>query len=1118
MRRLFIVAAAVLALCCAPFLASAQSESGSIRIAVTDLDGKTPLALARVLLDGPVIASEVTGANGQVLFTDVPDGIYHARIAKRDYQVITSAPFEVIDGRAVTVTVKLAPDTDLKVIGEIVARSSASISTSAIGPDSAQRKLSNDLADALNKLSGVSVQTSSDDSDATQTISLDGQDASQTQLSLDGIPLNAPGTAGNLGAFATDLFTGAAVHHGPQAGGLAGGVNFSTLQPTLSWQSQVSIATGSNGRYNYGFGETGSFGRLGLALQSTYRLNPSLVDGMRYLDASGLDYVHDGDASISGNLAKLRYQFNDSQTLSGTFLSSARSTNIACLRISQAIPCGIGPGNTSDGSVQLYSLTDNALVGETTIQASVYSSTFGMLNDQLNRYVDGVAQPIGFSTLSQNRGYTLNATLPARERHTISIQSYGSWGEQRTTPLVAQANPYYNAQQSTNYSALQLTDTIHSNDKVTLNESFGLSRSTNAQSSALGSLGVTWRPTARDSYFATYALGGVAGAASRATTLTDPQSLRFDCNGNVAYGNAPGDQPGPSSSISERLGYTRSLHGGSVSLQVYRQVQNGVVAPVQVNGSVLAAQGVLSPAYLAAVGALYASPAGCNSAAPFSASQLYFSSPVGGVRRVYEGGSLSGFISFGNLVVQPFWNLNVAKLASNDPRIDNPFSITVSGEQLPNVPLQRGGLVLDYKAPHSALEWLADAQYTGKNNPNNLPAFTTFDAAVSAQLAHGSLTFAANNITNAFAGTFTSPENALPYTTQNGIAIPTLARPLQPRSYSVTYTARFGQGVSNAPSAAPSLASHGPRGGRGPGGFRSAITPIPSSPPADPFGLQQASPLCTADTQAAATRLSSELKGYVAAIEAARGANGYPATMPAGAFDDATVTYHGLGSTYALTIAPKFASAAQAHTLASTLVASTGAAANPTAARTRGGIFRVFFGCMQLHAASSDDVTTRHLYEAGGGAFARPIVFMPAVGMYIETRPPQTGRESFRVYALPSSPPANPFEIRGGAGSCTSDLKNTATEALGDLRAYFAKGTQPRLWTIAAHTAKSGTWYELDPGDPSVIPALLMCGRVAAAQPAEIVARGWDGALIPSLNYTPSLGLYLVRPQRPPGR
>src|SRR5579862_7929949 len=418
--------------------APAQGDSGEIDIVVVDAATKQPLELARVLLDGPVITSELTGKNGKVTFTDVPDGIYHARIVKRGYASLSSAPFEVLDGRIVTVTFALALENNgLKVIGEVTSHASATISPTSIDQNSPQRRLSNDLADAINKLSGVSVSTSSDDSDATQTISLEGHDASQTQLTLDGIPLNAPGSAGNLGSFATDLFQGASVHMGPSLGGLGGSVNFSTLQPTLSWISQVQASVGTIGRYNYSIAETGSVGKLGLAVQTVNRLNPSWIDGERYIDASGLDYVHDGDSTVSGNLFNARYEFGDTNTLSGMFMNSTRDTNIVCLRYNgepqTSLPCGYGPNNTDNSNVQLYSLSDTALLRATQLQTSVYTLDASSLSNQLARYVNGLPSPTGFSSDVRSTGYVVNATLPAQQRHTIGIQAYGSSSQFTTT-------------------------------------------------------------------------------------------------------------------------------------------------------------------------------------------------------------------------------------------------------------------------------------------------------------------------------------------------------------------------------------------------------------------------------------------------------------------------------------------------------------------------------------------------------------------------------------------------------------------------------------------------------------------------------------------------------------
>jgi hypothetical protein len=1088
----------------------AQSDSGEIDIVVVDATTKHPLELARVLLDGPVITSEITETNGKVTFTDVPDGIYRARIVKRGYNSLTSASFEVLDGRVVTVSFALASETGgLKVIGQVTAKASATISATSIDQNSAQRRLSTDLADALNKLSGVSVSTSSDDSDATQTISLEGHDPTQTQLTLDGIPLNAPGSAGNLGGFATDLFQGASVHMGPTLGGLGGSVNFSTLQPTLSWITQMQLSTGSYGRWNYSVAETGSAGKLGIAVQSVQRLYPSLADGDLFEDASGLDYVHDGDSTISGNVMTARYEFGDSNSVTGLFMNSTRNTNVICLRYNgnpqTTLPCGYGPNNTDGSNVQLYSLTDNALLGATQLQTSVFSLDNSSLYNQLARYVNGEPSPNGYSSDTKSTGYVVNATLPAQERHTISFQAYGTSSQFATTPLVPQAFEFYNGSQTTQYSVLQATDTIHSNDKLTLAGSAGLSTATgNAGISELASAAATWKPTTRDTYSASFALGGAAATQGRLQILSDPASLRFDCNGKVAFGSAPGEQPTRGSSNSVRVGYTHDLHGGNVSLTLYRQLQQGVLLPVNVNGVVLDQLGELPLGYLQQVQEIYNSPAGCNAPlqTPFTAQQLYMTTPISGVQRVYQGAELTGFLTLGNLVVEPYYNLTGAVANSSSYIFTNAYSITIPGQQLPNVPLQKAGLVVDYKAPHSMFEWLADAQHVSANNPNDLPAYTTYDAGVTAQLTRGTLTFAATNISNTYAGVFSSPANAVPYTTEGGYVIPNIARPLTPRTYSLTYSVKFGQGTVSQTATAfhargpggsggffggggpggPGDANSRPGGGQG-GGFRSLFSPLPQTPPADPFAVGANPQTCSAENVGKARQLSAELKAYQAQIEAARTAAGYPATMPAPALPDATVTYHGLGTTYALAVTPKGS-----------------------------GTLRVVAGCMSLHIARADDVTQRKLYAASNPIFFVPqLSFMPAVGMYIVARQPQAGQEMFRVYKLPTTPPKDPFELRAST-SCTGAVRNLATPSMAELAKHFSANAATPSWTITAHAAKGGTWYELEPGDPTVIPALMLCGRIAATTDAELASHGFAGKAVPEINYAAPLGLYLVRP------
>ncbi len=884
--------------------ALAQSDTGEIVIVVQQADTKAPVALARILLDGPVITSEYTGEDGRVHFTEVPDGIYRARINARGFQSVTSQNFEVTNGRVVTVSIALAIATNLplKTIASVTSTSTASVSTTTIDQNSAQRKLSDTLADALGKLSGVTVSTSSNDSDATQTVSLEGQDASQTALTLDGIPLNAPGTAGDLRAIGTDLFTRSSVSFGPQTGGLAGGVNFSTLSPTLSWQSAFSISAGSYGKNNYSFGETGSLGKFGIAVMHSYRLQPSLLDGDTFLDTSGLDYSHDGDSQQIGTMLKLRYQPSDSQTLNGMFMHTTSGSQLVCAQVTGPLPCGYGPGNSTNSDFKLYSLTDSALIGETEFQASIYGMQVGSTRNELDRYVDGAAEPTGTSQTTSTQGLTFSALLPSRDRHTISINGYSTNNSSSFTPLVASAQPYVFSGQKTSYSSLTINDTVRSNTKLKINESLGMSHASNAPSTILMGIGGTWSPTTADSYSVSYNVGGVAAHAGRFGILSDPSSLRFDCNGDIAYGNAPGDQPGASSSSSGRFSYTHKTRAGLISASLYRQVQRDVILPTQVNGSVLASSAIFPPGYFDSVYNGFAGACGGPPSFPINntSQYVYFSTPIGNVNRIYEGAQLSGFYTLGNLVVQPYFDVQVAKALSADVRLNNPYSITIPGSQLPNVPLHREGITLDYKAPRSAVEWLADANYTGSNNSQNLPAYATVDAGVNVHLAKGDLTFAASNVFNTYGSAFASSKWAVPYMTAGGMQIATIARPNSPQQVSATYTVRFGQGIK-ADDSRTLLAQNGggPGGPGGRGGFRQFGSPLPDTPPADPFAMST-TPNCTADAQKTAKPLLDGLKAYVAQINALKSGGVYPATAPAANIPGLSVKYHSLGSTYAL--------------------------------------------------------------------------------------------------------------------------------------------------------------------------------------------------------------------------
>ena len=275
----------------------ARSTSSSSNAAT-----KQPIELARVLLDGPVITSELTGKNGKVVFTDVPDGIYRARIVHRGYTSLTSASFEVLDGRVVTVSFALAH-------GYRRLESDRTGDRQGLGDDFEQQHRSKLAAAPALDRSGRRAEQAlrRHGLDLERRQRRDADDLARRSRRLpdaaDARRHSAQRARARRAIWAASrpISSKARRAHGPARwAASAARVNFSTLQPTLSWITQMQLSAGSNGRYNYSLAETGSVGKLGLAVQTVNRLYPSLVDGDLYVDASGLDYVHDGDSTISG--------------------------------------------------------------------------------------------------------------------------------------------------------------------------------------------------------------------------------------------------------------------------------------------------------------------------------------------------------------------------------------------------------------------------------------------------------------------------------------------------------------------------------------------------------------------------------------------------------------------------------------------------------------------------------------------------------------------------------------------------------------------------------------------------------------------------------------------------
>ena len=903
----FLLSLTVFVTSAGPALAQSDSEDGIVRIVVEN-DAKQPLGNARVFLLGPNTASALTNATGVVKYTDVPVGIYRIRVSRPGYFGVTSRSFEVLGNKQVDVSVDLGTannpaaaaaagtgsqngNSGLQVIGTTRARTM--VSTSDVDASSPVRRISDSLADALNTLAGVDVTTASNDPDAAQTISLHGHDESQTAVTLDGIPLGAPGSAVNLRGINTDLFTGASASFGARAGALGGGVNFSTLQPTQSWQERVNLADGAFDKYNWSFGETGSIGKLGIAIMTTKRGGNNPLTFQDYEDESGLTYPHGGESTSAGDLVKLRYELTDNTNVIFTALENNTDVASVCTQFTGPLPCGIGPNNVSTGKYKFDYLTVQQLVGQVAVQVTGYtSSSYGLAND-LDRYIEDFPSPYATQTNTLARGIAAQATV-AKDNHTITLNAATFDATTTFAPLVESGTSLFqtgstNAVSSSTY---QLTDSIKLSDKISIGPQLSLAETSGAGSSILGGFAGSWRPTDHDTFTAQSSIGSSQPAPAIVRSYSDPNSARTNCYAGTAQVSGPGDQPTKQSAIDYEATWSHQWSSGALlNFDAYRQSQAGQL----VNAGVTAAAAGLSPIspYYGAIVGYYSSVCPL----PFPSPTIYVSEPVNDTTRIYQGYDISGRFGLGrDFTVMPSYSTNSSFYAAADPRFTGVGSTLVLFEQIYGRPLHKANLTLDAYHPPSGFEFLANALYAGINNSQHLAPYVSVSLGISHPLGIGQLTLFETNAFNTETGLFSTLAYAEPEPIVGAAPLLVAANPLPPRtiqlSYSLNTGARPGAGGAHIPGmrggnrqvaqAAPSP-SPGP-GGRGVFGF-GQLKFIPPPPGTDPLALATSRTECTPELQPLATKVLAQLGASAQAFGA--GATTLPVV------DGVSVTPHG---------------------------------------------------------------------------------------------------------------------------------------------------------------------------------------------------------------------------------
>ncbi len=1042
-----------------PAAASAAPDDAApatVTVSVKDSRSLEPLR-AVVVIAGPVHLAESTETDGAASISALPPGDYVVTISRRDYATVTQKFHVGVDGVA-GLDVRLVR-TGLRSIGTVAVRRRGR-PDQATAVSSVQRLLSASVERSMETLPGVAF---ADDRQpgATRTISLEGRDPTRTAVTLNGVPLNVPGAAADLRGLDFDLFDATSVRYA-ETPGAAGTVGLQTLQPTGVWQTTVDGSYGTFARSLVEGSVQGTAGPVGIAYKHADRHEPSPLDGDTFLDASGDSYRHAADSRRSGDALVL--STHGAQSVTVNHLGSTERSDAACALWINALPCGYGPGNSVTTTFAFDSVADAFSVGAVAVSLSRFRSVTASGADFRQLRVAGDPAP-SYATTTQSTDGSLLSISSSAGRHQFEL-------DVSRVHRAADASQFATGGvESASSNAAGVTyatsDRIRLGERVVATAAFqGTSIGTAAGS--VGSLGFV--SSSAKSTYGVVATGGTAVSLANAGTLvTAPSTLFLDCPAGAAFGTAPSAPSARSALSGVRAFAEHDGTYGTLSVQAYAESQRGTSYPAFVNAADLPA-GTLPAGYLAAARAYAASAGGCGVGA---APRVYLSTDLSGVNLAFRGAHVAWRTNaMPRVATSIALDITSATARSSDALSMLPTTLFQNGAQLRGVPLVSGSASAAYtpRAP-GVPELYLGVRYAGWNNASALPPHARFDLAVREQLRRGELALVVNNVLNQYSGTFAGAAFAQPYVLASGAALPALAVPETPRSVSLRYTAAIGRNARTRNALSAQFGASAATDVLVPGTLLRRWT----SPAARDAFERNTGAACTARQSGIADDVLSTIKRFVSGGGLAGG------QTPS---------------------APDGVAFARADTATAPVLA---------VRTTRVSVTQAIFACGSIVIGSPDDAAKARLpYPPALSLTSVTLYYTPSKGLYFVQYPASKNlSQKFRTYALPSSPPKEPFALE--AGLCVGELRPVADALLGDLSAHFGPSHAPaRLWTVIEHAGSARAWYELRSDEIGTATAMLNCAHVASASTSELGTAALTGAPPPAFDYSPVVGLFIV--------
>jgi hypothetical protein len=779
----------------APLPAAAQLAPGEIVVTVTDAATKAPIADAAVfLLGGDIPESSLTDAQGRLTFQDRQPGSYALEVKKDGYDTYDLADVEVGPDQHVAVAIALKNSTALKTIATVVAKASSSISSTEIGANSAERKVSMSLKNALSKIAGVTIDDSTYGPNSAFGISLLNHDESQTSYAVNGIRISGPG-GGDLGS----SFTGASVNFTPTAGTLQGTVNYYTVHPTKYWTYDVSETAGDFGAATEAATVTGTTGRLGLAYQYGFTRRDSNLSGLTFRDQSGPAYLHEAASTALSNVLIANYALSPKVSLRFQGVAQLSRPSAICADFTTILPCGYGPNRRTTSSDSYPSIGFSALVGNVQMYGTVARSSFHSESSDLRSFA-GALIPYSSTFGGSGTNVQFQANVAAK-RHRIALYSYTSTfasSSSTTYDGVPTAFPDYRTTDVSDF----LYVTVEASPRLALTHALTYENTTGS-SSVGASESIEWKPTTADSLQAGVSVGGAQPSFASNQFVGDALSADYDCYNHSIFTSGPQDAPTRQSQVGYNMTWLHNFHGagGSLKLQLLQSEGRGQYMSASV--PIAAEPASLFPggldAYLASLKAVWSSAGICGSI-PFATDRIYVKDGVTGLSQASKSVLLSGRIPLGrNVFALPAYTLASVYLTALDPRLAAPDSFYSVGTQLPHRPLRTASLTFSGILTHAHLEWFANGLFTDANNGANLPAFTNYSAGLVFQSKHGAMTLVESNVFGTYAGLFSTYRGVYPMPVVGGGTFAFATTPAQPRQWTFTWDVPWTQRIPPPP-------------------------------------------------------------------------------------------------------------------------------------------------------------------------------------------------------------------------------------------------------------------------------------------------------------------------------